>query len=71
MVGTVEHRGGGVQSKSEDQPDAKQIAHAPQLAMRSEDKERERVPIAGDAERPMPDARGNVAGSNNCPAQSR
>jgi hypothetical protein len=35
--------GGGVQSKSEEQPDAKQIAHAPQPEMRSTDEiEREK-----------------------------
>jgi hypothetical protein len=63
VVGTVERRGGGDQSKSEDQAHAKQITHAPQQAMWSEDKEREPVPIARDAERPVSDARRNVAGS--------
>jgi hypothetical protein len=62
VVGTVEHRGGGVQSKSEDQPDAKQLTNASQLPMWSEDKERESVPVARDAERPLPDARRNVTG---------
>jgi hypothetical protein len=62
VVGVVAPPGGGDQSKSEDQPHAKQIAHAPQLAMRSEDKERQPVPVARDAERPMPDARRNVTG---------
>jgi len=38
------------------------MTHAPQLAMRSEDKEREPVPIARDAKRPMPDARGTITG---------
>ena len=55
VVGMVETPGEGDRPKSEDQPHAKQIAHAPQLAMRSEDKEREPVPIARDAKRPMPD----------------
>jgi hypothetical protein len=62
VVGVVEPPGGGDRSKSEDQPQAKQIAYAPQLAMRSEDKEREPVPIARDAERPMRDARGTISG---------
>jgi hypothetical protein len=62
VVGTVEHQGGGDQSKSEGQPHAKQITHAPQLPMRSTDKKREPVPVARDAERPMPDARGTISG---------
>ena len=48
---------------SESQHNAKQIAHAPQPAMRSPNAEPELVPSAGDAERPMPDARRNVPGS--------
>ena len=62
VVGTVETPGGGDRPKSEDQPHAKQIAYAPQPAMWSADKAREPLPIAGDAERPMPDARRNVTG---------
>ena len=62
MVGTVEAPGGGDRPKSQDQPHAKQIAYAPQPAMWSTDKAREPLPIAGDAERPMPDARRNVTG---------
>ena len=62
VVGVVAPPGGGDQSKSEDQPHAKQIAHAPQLAMRSEDKERQPVPVARDAERPLPDARRTLSG---------
>jgi hypothetical protein len=57
VVGTIQTPGGGDQSKSEDQPHAKQIAHAPQPAMWSADKEREPVPVASDAERSLPDAR--------------
>jgi hypothetical protein len=50
--------------KSEDQPDAKQITHAPQPEMRSAwEIERGPLPIASDAERPMPDARREVSGS--------
>jgi hypothetical protein len=62
VVGVVASPGGGDQSKSEDQAHAKQITHAPQLAMRSEDKERESVPVGGDAERQVPDARRTISG---------
>jgi hypothetical protein len=64
MVGVVEGAGGpggGDRQKSMDQPHAKQIAHA-QSAVRSPDKEREFLPVTGDAERPLPDARRNVTG---------
>jgi hypothetical protein len=40
----------------------KEIAHAPQPAVWSADKTRQPVPIARDDERPLPDARRNVAG---------
>ena len=50
-------------AKSDGQHNAKQIAHAPQPAMRGPDTEPELPPSASDAERPMPDARGNVSGS--------
>jgi hypothetical protein len=63
VVGIVENSGRGSQRKSEDQCDAKQIAHAPQPTMRSADKEREPLPVAGDAERPLPNARRKLAGS--------
>ncbi len=46
-------------SRSEES-DARQVAHAPQPTMRSPNAERESVSIPSDAERPMPDARGNV-----------
>jgi hypothetical protein len=63
VVGMVETpAGGGDRAKSEDQPDAKQIAYAPQPAMWSTDKKRRAVPVASDAERPLPDARRNVSG---------
>ena len=61
VVGMVERPGGGDRSKSEEQPRARQIAHAPEPALRSPDTEGERVPIARDDERPMPDARGRLA----------
>jgi hypothetical protein len=63
VVGVVENSGKGSQAKSQDQCDAKQIAHSPQPAMRSADTEQQPLPLASDAERPMPDARRNVAGS--------
>src|SRR5262249_4987389 len=62
VVGMVEAPGEGGSRKSEDQPHAKQIAHAPQPAVWSADKEREPMPITRDAERPLPDARRTVAG---------
>jgi hypothetical protein len=62
VVGTIETPGGGDDSKSGDQPHAKQITHAPQPAMWSADKEREPVPVTRNAERPLPDARRNVPG---------
>ena len=61
IVGNVTP-GGGVPSKLEDQPDAKQITHAPERTMWSEDEEREPVQVASGAERPLPDARPNIAG---------
>jgi hypothetical protein len=63
IVGAVQPPGGGSHSKSEDQPHARQIAHAPQQAMWSPDTEREPVPVTRDAERTVPIARRNVAGS--------
>jgi hypothetical protein len=62
VVGTIQAPGGGDQSKSEDQPHAKQIAHARQPAMWSADKEREPVPVTRNAERSLPDARRAVPG---------
>jgi hypothetical protein len=49
-------------SPAQDQPHAKQIAYAPQPPMRCADKEREPVPVARDAERPVSTARRKVAG---------
>jgi hypothetical protein len=49
VVGTVESPRGGEAQKSKDQPHAKQIAHAPRSSLWSEDKEREPVPVTGDA----------------------
>jgi hypothetical protein len=61
VVGTVEAPGGGDRQKPEEQPHAKQIAHAPEPALWSSDEEREAVPIARDGEWPLPDARGSLA----------
>ena len=62
VVGMVEGPGGGDRPKLEDQPRAKQIAHAPQPAVWSADEEREPVRVAGDAEWPLPDARRPLSG---------
>ena len=60
IVGNVESPGGGFAPKSKEQPHA--LAHAPGTTMPSADTPREPVPVASDAERPMPDARRNVTG---------
>ena len=62
IVGAVERPSPANSSRSENQHDARQITDAPQPAMRSPTEEPELVPIASDAERPMSDARRNVAG---------
>jgi hypothetical protein len=62
VVGVVEPPGGGARPKSEDQPHAMAIVHAPQPAMRRADEERQPVPVARDAKRPLPTARRPVAG---------
>lgn len=61
VVGMLETPGGGDRAKSEEQPHAKQIAHAPEPALRSPDSERERVPVPRHAERPLPDARRSLS----------
>ena len=61
VVGTVERTGGGGFNKPEEQPHAKQIAHAPEPTMRRLDTAREPVPVAGHDEWPVPDARRPVA----------
>ena len=63
IVGTVERQPPANSSRSENLHDAKQITHAPQPAMRSPNEEPKLVSIASNAERPMSDARRNVAGS--------
>src|SRR6476646_4827609 len=62
VVGVVGGPGGEDRPISEDQPHAKQIAHAPQPAVWSADKERQPLPVSGDAERPLPNARRDVPG---------
>ena len=57
IIGNVE--GGGECTKLEDQPHA--LEHTPGEALRSQDTEREALPVACDAERPLPDARRTVA----------
>jgi hypothetical protein len=61
VVGTVEAAGGGDGAKPEEQAHAKQIAHAPEPALQSPDAARHAVPVARDAERPLPDAWRNLA----------
>jgi hypothetical protein len=63
IVGTVECQPPPNSSTSENLHNAKQLTHAPQLAMRSPNSERDYLPSASDAERPLSDARRNVAGS--------
>jgi len=62
VVGVVVGPGGGDGAKLEDQPHAKSITNAPEPEMRGADKEREQVPVTGNAERPLPNARRPVAG---------
>jgi hypothetical protein len=52
IVGAVETGGGGA-SENQGQPHAKALSHAPVAPLWSEDPERESVPVASDAERPV------------------
>jgi hypothetical protein len=54
--------GAGDRRNSEEQPHAKQIAHAHEPPLSSPDAGRDALPIASDAERPLPDARRQGAG---------
>jgi hypothetical protein len=54
--------GGRDRSNLEEQPHAKQIAHAPEPALPSPDAGRDALPVARDAERALPDARRQGAG---------
>lgn len=51
IVGTVNHspQGGGVKPKTEEQPHAKQITHAPEPAMPCPDAKRQPLPVSRDA----------------------
>lgn len=50
IVGNVNHpEGGGVQTKTEEQPHAKQITHAPEQTLPSKNKKRKTVPVPRDA----------------------
>jgi hypothetical protein len=59
VVGMIETPGGGDRPKSEEQPHA--IAYAPGVEMPGANPERSTVPVASNAERPLPNARRNVA----------
>jgi hypothetical protein len=63
IVGAVE-AGADVASGNQRRPDARAITHAPVAPLWREDEKREAVPVAGDAEREMPDARRSVARSS-------
>jgi hypothetical protein len=60
IVGNVESPGGGFAPKAKEQPHA--IDHAPVVPMPSADTTREPMPVTGDAERPLPDARRPLPG---------
>jgi hypothetical protein len=53
IVGMVDTPGGGDRGNSEDQPHAKQIAHAPQPSMWGANQEPEPMPITGNSQRPF------------------
>jgi hypothetical protein len=61
IVGAVSGQGGGVFRKTEDQCHATPAAvtYQPETDLRSQDTEREALPVFADAERSMPDARGH------------
>jgi hypothetical protein len=61
VVGVVGTPGGGDQPKSEEQPRAKQLAHALEPALPGPDTGRDSMPIARDDERALPDARRRLA----------
>jgi hypothetical protein len=63
VVGMVDNRRPGDNLRSEDESHGKRIAHAPQPTVWSTNQERENVPVGGDGERPMSNARRTVAGS--------
>ena len=60
IVGNIQSPGGGFAPKAKDQPHA--LAHAPSATLPSPDAGREPVPVTGNAERPLPDARRKIDG---------
>ena len=60
VVGVVGNRGGGGSSEPKEQPHAKSITHAPESSMWSPNETRNKVPVSGDVERPVPNARRKV-----------
>jgi hypothetical protein len=62
VVGVVEPAGDGKPPKLEDQRHAKQLTDAPEQTVWCTDTPRHPMPVAGDAERSMPDTRRSVAG---------
>jgi hypothetical protein len=63
MVATAPGQPGGRDtSKFEEQPHAKQIAHAPESALPCADPQRDSMPVARDGEPALPDARRQGAG---------
>jgi hypothetical protein len=60
VVGVVGTPGGGDHRKTEEQPHAKQITHAPESALWSPNEGRNPLPIASDDEWPLSDARGDL-----------
>ena len=61
VVGVVEPQGGGEHYKVEEQAHAKPITHAPEPTLRGSYETRNKVPVSGDAERPVPNARRKVS----------
>jgi hypothetical protein len=59
------YTGGGDRQKLEDQPHAKQIAHAPEPTLWSSNETRRQMPSASDVEWPVPAAPRKVDGSSN------
>ena len=57
IVGAV-GPGGGIATKEEEPPHAKQLTYAPEPPLRSQDTTRTPVSVPSDGERPLPDARG-------------
>jgi hypothetical protein len=69
IVGAVETGGDVAMSGKERHADARGITHAPVAPLWGEDQMREAVPLAGDGEREMPDARRGVARSSDGTAE--